>query len=135
MKLKLIWVVILMIALSSCSENITDEKLLQISEPLEKVEEMPVFPGGEGELFSFIARNVEYPPEAIKKGIQGRVIIRFAVESDGKISRISILKGADPLLDEESLRIITSLPKFKPGRNEGKEVPVWMMVPITFTLK
>lgn len=105
-------------------------------EPFMVVEEMPVFAGGDIELLKFINENTSYPEEAKAKGIQGRVIVRFCVEADGRVNRLSVLKGVDPLLDSEALRVVGTLPKFeKPGRQGGKNVPVWYMVPITFKLQ
>ena len=100
-----------------------------------EVEEMPVFPGGDAALLKFIAENTKYPDAAKKNGIQGKVIARFCVTSEGNVSQVSILKGVDPELDIESMRVIKSLPEFKPGKQGGKPVPVWYMVPITFTLQ
>jgi TonB family protein len=99
-----------------------------------QVEEMPVFSGGDAALLRYIAENTKYPEAAKKNGIQGRVITRFCVTSEGNVSQVSILKGVDPELDAESVRVISSLPPFKPGKQGGKPVPVWYMVPITFTL-
>lgn len=104
-------------------------------EPFVVVEEMPMFPGGESELLNYIGKNTNYPENAKEKNIQGKIIIRFCVSASGGIERVSVLKGIDPELDQEALRVVNSLPKFKPGRQGGKEVPVWYMVPINFTLK
>jgi len=100
------------------------------------VDEFPLFPGGETALIKFISENVQYPERAKGNGIQGKVIVRFAVEKDGSIDRISVLKGVDPELDKEALRVVSTLPSFeKPGIKDGKAVPVWYMVPINYTLK
>jgi protein TonB len=96
---------------------------------------MPMFPGGDAELLKFIASNTRYPEEAKVKNIQGRVIVRFCVTAEGAISLISVLKGVDPALDAEAVRVVSTLPSFRPGQQGGKAVPVWYMVPITFTLK
>ncbi|MCE5347451.1 MAG: energy transducer TonB [Bacteroidales bacterium] len=104
-------------------------------EPFVVVEEMPMFPGGEGELLKYIAEHVEYPEIAKENNIQGRVIIRFCVTAKGGVNQVSVLKGVDPELDAEAIRVVNSLPPFKPGKQGGKPVPVWYMVPITFTLK
>jgi TonB family protein len=103
--------------------------------PFVVVEEMPMFPGGENELLRYIAEHTNYPETAKVNNIQGRVIIRFCVTDKGGISMISVLKGVDPALDEEALRVVSALPAFNPGKQGGKAVPVWFMVPITFTLK
>ena len=104
-------------------------------EPFVVVEEMPVFPGGETALLKYLGENTKYPESAKVNGTQGKVIVRFAIDTDGKVSKESVLKGVDPALDEEALRVVRTLPGFKPGRQGGKAVPVWYMVPINFTLK
>ena len=104
-------------------------------EPFVVVEEMPMFPGGDSTLLKYISQNVKYPENAKKNNIQGRVIIRFCVTAKGNIDRVSVLRGVDPEIDAEALRVISSLPQFKPGKQGGKEVPVWYMVPVVFALK
>jgi periplasmic protein TonB len=104
-------------------------------EPFIVVEEMPTFPGGEKELQKFLAEHTEYPEIAKENNIQGKVIVRFCVTPKGGVSQVSVLKGVDPELDKEAMRVVTTLPPFKPGKQGGKPVPVWYMVPITFTLK
>ncbi|MCX6256167.1 MAG: energy transducer TonB [Bacteroidia bacterium] len=103
--------------------------------PFVVVEEMPMYPGGEVELLKYIADHTNYPEVAKENNIQGRVIVRFCVTAKGGVSQVSILKGVDPELDAEAVRVVNSLPAFKPGKQGGKPVPVWYMVPITFTLK
>jgi len=98
------------------------------------VEEMPQFPGGDIALLRHIAENTQYPKEAKEKNIQGRVIIRFKIMDDGVVTDASVIKGVDPLLDSEALRVVSDLPSFQPGKQGGVAVPVWYMVPITFTL-
>jgi TonB family protein len=103
-------------------------------EPFVVVEEMPMFPGGDSALLSFIGKNTKYPEIAKTNGVQGRVIARFCVTETGGIDRVSILKGVSAELDEEAMRVVKSLPAFKPGKQGGKPVAVWYMVPITFAL-
>jgi protein TonB len=103
--------------------------------PFVVVEEMPMFPGGDVELLKYIGEHTQYPEVAKENNIQGRVIVRFCVTSKGGVSQVSILKGVDPELDAEAIRVVNTLPAFKPGKQGGKPVPVWYMVPITFTLK
>jgi len=103
--------------------------------PFVVVEEMPMFPGGDAELLKYIGLNTVYPDIAKENNIQGRVIVRFCVTAKGGVSQVSILKGVDPELDKEAIRVVNTLPSFKPGKQGGKPVPVWYMVPITFTLK
>jgi len=104
-------------------------------EPFVVVEEMPMFPGGDAALLTYIAEHTNYPEVAKENNIQGRVIIRFCVTAKGGVSQVSVLKSIDPELDEEAKRVVSTLPAFKPGKQGGKPVPVWYMVPITFTLK
>lgn len=99
------------------------------------VEEMPVYPGGDKGMMEFIYSNIKYPEEAKEKLIQGRVILRFAVMSTGKVGRVSVLKSVDPLLDEEAKRVVESMGDWIPGRQGGKPVNVWYSVPVTFQLK
>lgn len=104
-------------------------------EPFVVVEEMPMFPGGDVELLKFISEHTQYPEIAKENNIQGKVIVRFCVTPKGGVSQVSVMKGVDPELDKEAMRVVTTLPPFKPGKQGGKPVPVWYMVPIAFTLK
>lgn len=110
------------------------DKIIQPEIPFVVVEEMPMYPGGDQELLNFIKNNVIYPEEAKQQKIEGRVILRFAVTSRGDVDHISVLKGVDPLLDNEAIRVASLLKGFSPGRQGGKPVPVWYMVPVTFSL-
>ena len=103
--------------------------------PFVVVEEMPMFPGGDTELLKYISEHTQYPEVAKENNIQGRVVVRFCVTSKGGVNQVSILKGVDAELDKEAIRVVNTLPTFKPGKQGGKPVPVWYMVPITFTLK
>jgi periplasmic protein TonB len=99
------------------------------------VEEMPSFPGGDTEMMTFIYDNIKYPEIAKENNIQGRVILRFCVTYQGKVDQISILKGVDPALDAEAMRVVALLPTWKPGKQGGKPVNVWYSLPINFQLK
>ena len=103
--------------------------------PYTTVEKMPVFKGGDAALLNYISRNVSYPESAKENNTQGRIIVRFCVNSDGTISQVNVIKGVSPDLDNEAVRVVKTLPAFEPGMNGGKAVPVWYMVPITFALK
>jgi periplasmic protein TonB len=103
--------------------------------PFIVVEEMPEFPGGVLELQKYIASNTNYPEVPKENNIQGKVIVRFCVTAKGGVSQVSILRGVDPELDAEAIRVVNTLPAFKPGKQGGKPVPVWYSVPINFTLK
>ena len=98
------------------------------------VEEMPQYPGGPQALFRFLGENVHYPEEAEKAGIQGRVIATFIVEKDGSISQPTVVKSVDPLLDAEAIRVISAMPNWKPGKQNGKVVRVKYTVPLSFNL-
>ena len=104
-------------------------------QPFIVVEEMPEFPGGTVELQKWLMEHTQYPEIAKENNIQGKVIVRFCVTPKGGVSQVSVLKGVDPELDKEAMRVVTTLPPFKPGKQGGKPVPVWYMVPIAFTLK
>ena len=99
------------------------------------VEEMPKFPGGEAELFHYISKNIHYPQEAKEKGIQGRVFIGFVIEKDGSVSNIRNLRGVDSELDAEAIRVVKSMPKWKPGKHNGEFVRVSYQIPILFKLE
>lgn len=99
------------------------------------VEDMPEFPGGEVALRRWIANNIKYPVIAAENGIQGRVYVQFVVDRDGGISNAKIARGVDPSLDQEALRVVNSLPKWKPGMQRGKPVRVSYTVPINFQLQ
>lgn len=99
------------------------------------VEEMPEFPGGEDAMKRHIATTIKYPVEAQKKGTQGKVYVTFVVAKDGSVKDARIARGADPLLDEEAMRVVKSLPKWTPGKQRGKAVNVSYTVPIEFKLQ
>ena len=98
------------------------------------VEEMPQYPGGPQALFKFLSENVRYPAEAEKAGIQGRVIATFVVEKDGSISQPTVVKSVDPQLDAEAIRVISAMPNWIPGKQNGKVVRVKYTVPLSFHL-
>jgi protein TonB len=99
-----------------------------------KVEEMPEYPGGNQALLSYIAKNTIYPDDALRNNIHGRVTLKFVVNPDGAVGKIEIIRGVDPLLDQEAVRVVSTLPRFKPGRQGGVPVPVWFSVPVNFQL-
>ena len=99
------------------------------------VEEMPKFPGGDGELLKYIGKSIKYPVIAQENGIQGRVICSFVVNRDGSIVDAEVVRGVDPSLDKEAIRVINTMPKWSPGKQRGKPVRVKYTVPITFRLQ
>jgi len=98
------------------------------------VEEMPEYPGGIPALLKYIGENLVYPPEASSNNIQGKINLKFVVNPDGSVDRIEVLKSVDPLLDNEAVRVVKTLPKFKPGKQGGIPVHVWFSIPVVFKL-
>ena len=103
-------------------------------EVFQVVEEMPEFPGGMAECMKWLGQNIKYPAEAIEKGIQGRVIVQMIVERDGTITNANVVRGVDPLLDKEALRVVNLSPKWKPGMQRGQAVRVKYTLPVMFRL-
>lgn len=97
-------------------------------------EVMPQFPGGEAGLLDWVNNHVIYPKACMEMGIQGRVVLRFVVKSDGSIGDVQIVRGKDPNLDKEAVRVVKSLPGFTPGMMNGEPVNVWYTLPVTFRL-
>lgn len=99
------------------------------------VEQMPSFPGGEAALMQYLSKNIKYPPFAEENNIQGRVICTFVVERDGSVSDIRIARSVDPSLDKEAIRVVSGMPKWIPGRQNGQMVRVKYTLPVTFRLQ
>ena len=99
------------------------------------VEQMPEYPGGMQALFEFLKENIKYPEDAQKQKVEGRVLAKFVVETDGSISNIEVVKHAFPSLDAEAVRVIQAMPKWIPGRQKGQAVRVKFVMPINFSLK
>jgi len=98
------------------------------------VENMPEFPGGDLGLMKYIQKNVKYPPIAKEYNITGKVYVSFIVDRSGSVTNVKIVRGVDKNLDAEALRVVKSLPKYKPGKQRGKAVRVMFTIPINFTL-
>lgn len=99
------------------------------------VEQMPEYPGGMRAGLEFMARNLRYPTKAREAGKQGRVIVQFVVRKDGSLSDFKVLRPVDPWLDAEAIRVISTMPKWKPGMQDGKPVSVKFTLPVTFMLE
>lgn len=99
------------------------------------VEVMPEFPGGQDALLKYLATNIKYPVIAQENGIQGRVGVSFIIETDGSIRNIEVIRGVDPSLDKEAMRVVSNMPKWTPGKQRGIDVAVKYTVPITFRLQ
>jgi len=133
---KYTWILVIMLFLSPVlgfSQN--EEWIKEQDEVYTIVEQMPEMPGGRGALYAFLSKNVKYPLKAKSKGIQGKVFVNFTVSKDGTLRDIKIIRGVHKLLDKEALRVIKSMPTWKPGMQRGKKVSVSYNLPISFVLK
>lgn len=110
-------------------EKVEENKVFDV------VEQMPSFPGGMGALMSWLSQNIKYPVIAAENGVQGRVIVQFVVEKDGSITDVKVAKSVDPSLDKEAARVVSSMPKWTPGKQNGSAVRVKYTVPVTFKLQ
>jgi protein TonB len=116
--------------------DVADLKVVEEKEePLQFVEQMPEFPGGADAMMKFLNSNIRYPSIATEMGITGRVILQFVVDKHGKINNVKVLRGIGGGCDEEAIRVVKAMPGWKPGRQNGKEVPVYFTLPVVFQLK
>lgn len=99
------------------------------------VEQMPMFPGGDAALMQYLKQNIHYPAVAAENGVQGRVVVGFVVERDGSITDVNVLRSVDPSLDKEAVRVVKSMPKWNPGKQNGSAVRVKYQVPVSFRLQ
>jgi len=112
------------------------EKPKEVKEEVfRSVVQMPQFPGGEDALRKYLASHVNYPPMAAENNVQGKVVVQFVVEKDGKVGEVKVVRSVDKDLDKEAVRVCKSLPKFTPGRQNGQAVSVWYTLPVTFKLQ
>ncbi len=116
-------------ALMAQSPVMTEDK------PVYGVEQMPQYPGGDEELLKFIKNNLKYPKDAAEKGIEGRVTIRFVVSKTGEVTDVMVIRGLDPSCDAEALRVVKMMPTWTPGRQSGRDVPVYYTLPIVYKLQ
>ena len=120
--------------------EITDDVPVVVEEPEEEeqifqvVEDDPQFPGGIQELMKYLQKNIKYPSICQEQGIQGRVIVQFVVEKDGSIADVHVIKAVNPYLDKEAVRVVSTMPKWSPGKQRGKPVRVRFTLPVTFRL-
>ena len=98
------------------------------------VDEMPSFPRGKGAMMEFLSKNIKYPVVAEENGIQGRVLVKIVVKKDGTIDSPTVVKGVDPSLDKEAIRVVKTMPKWIPGKQKGEPVNVSFIVPVTFRI-
>jgi len=116
-------------------EDFVQEEEIVEDEVFTIVESMPEFPGGQKKLFEFLAKNTKFPPAAKANSISGKVYVNFTIGKDGKIRDVKIIRGVHDLLDKEALRVVKSMPPWKPGKQRGKAVSVSYNLPINFILK
>ena len=107
----------------------------QKEEPFNVVEDMPAFPGGMEAMIQFLSSNIQYPADAKKQKVDGRVLVNFVVEKDGSITEIKVPKPGFPSLDAEAIRVVKVMPKWKPGYQRGQAVRVQFTMPINFSLE
>ena len=114
---------------------VTEQPKEEETKIFEVVEQMPSFPGGDAALMAFLSKNIKYPVVTEDNAIQGRVIATFVVERDGSITDVKVVKSVDPSLDKEAVRVLKSMPKWIPGKQNGSAVRVKYTVPVTFRLQ
>lgn len=110
-------------------EPVDDNKVFDV------VEQKPQFPGGEAALLKWVSEHIRYPAMAQENNIQGRVVVQFVVTKTGAVGEVKVVRGKDPDLDKEAVRVVKSLPKFVPGKMNGHAVNVWYTLPIQFKLQ
>lgn len=115
--------------------NESEEKKEVANKVFDVVEQMPSFPGGNDALMKFLQENVKYPVVAQENGVQGRVVVSFVVEKDGSITDVKVVRSVDPSLDKEATRVVKSMPRWIPGKQNGAAVRVKYNVPVSFRLQ
>ena len=118
------------------AEVVEEEVVEEEAIPFQLVEEKPSFQGGDANQFSkWVNQRLVYPEIAKENGVQGRVTLQFTVEKDGSITKVKVLRGVDPSLDKEAVRVVSSSPKWKPGKQRDRAVPVTYTFPVIFQLR
>lgn len=128
LKVALMMLVLLFSFMTSTAQTKKNDMVFDV------VEVMPQFPGGQIAMLKYIMENMKYPEQAMKEGIQGRVAVRFIVEKDGSISNVRPIHSVHPLLNKEAVRVVESMPKWTPGKQNGKPVRVRYNLPVMFKL-
>lgn len=128
LKVALMMLVLLFSFMTSTAQTKKNDMVFDV------VEVMPQFPGGQIAMLKYIMENMKYPEQAMKEGIQGRVAVSFIVEKDGSISDVKPILSVHPLLNKEAVRVVESMPKWTPGKQNGKPVRVRFNVPVMFKL-
>ena len=128
LKVALMMLVLLFSFMTSTAQTKKNDMVFDV------VEVMPQFPGGQIAMLKYIMENMKYPEQAMKEGIQGRVTVSFIVEKDGSISDVKPILSVHPLLNKEAVRVVKSMPKWSPGKHNGKPVRVRFNLPVMFKL-
>jgi TonB family C-terminal domain len=115
--------------------DLQEHKVIVEEKPIYGAEQMPTFPGGEEELMKFIGNNLRYPTSASEMGIEGRVTIRFVVSKTGEVTNVEVIRGLDPACDKEAIRVVKMMPNWIPGRQNGRNVPVYFTLPVLYRLQ
>lgn len=110
-------------------------KVVIKDKPVYGVEQMPQFPGGEEELLRFIKDNLKYPAVEAQVGIEGRVTVRFVINRNGDVTDVTVIRGLDPSCDKEAVRVVKMMPRWIPGRQNGRNVPVYYTLPVVYKMK
>jgi periplasmic protein TonB len=118
---------------SKCDNSIDESNIEEIYESF-ACEQRASFPGGDTEMLKYINEHLRFPKMNIECGIEGKVYVRFVVTKTGNIEQSKVIRSADPLLDEEALRVVKSLPKWEPAKIKGEPVNSWFIVPVKFKL-
>ncbi|MBF1558677.1 MAG: energy transducer TonB [Prevotella salivae] len=128
LKVALMMLVLLFSFMTSTAQTKKNDMVFDV------VEVMPQFPGGQIAMLQYLMKNIKYPEQAMKEGIQGRVAVSFIVEKDGSISNVRPVLSVHPLLNKEAVRVVKSMPKWSPGKHNGKPVRVRFNLPVMFKL-
>ena len=120
---------------ANTEEQVTEEAVPQSKKVYESVEQMPEFPGGMEGLMRYLQQNVQYPPIAVQNNVQGRVILQFVIDETGQVGDVEVVRSVSEEVDAEAVRVVKSMPKFEPGRQNGEPVAVWYTLPIAFKMQ
>ena len=120
---------------ANTEEQVTEEPVPQSKKVYESVEQMPEFPGGMDGLMRYLQQNVQYPPIAVQNNVQGRVVVQFIIDETGQVGDVEVVRSVSEEVDAEAVRVIKSMPKFEPGRQNGEPVAVWYTLPIAFKMQ
>ena len=128
LKVALMMLVLLFSFMTSTAQTKKNDMVFDV------VEVMPQFPGGQIAMLKYIMENIKYPKQIMEEGIQGRVTVSFIVEKDGRVSNVRLLRSVQSALDKEAIRVVKSMPKWTPGKQNGKPVRVRFNLPVMFKL-